>query len=116
MKIRFQADANLNEDIVNGVLRRVPEIDFQSAHDAGLERLSDPEVLRLAAREERILVTHDRKTMPLHFGKFIEAHTCPGVLIIAQDTEVHRAIEELILVWMASETEEYINSIRTLPL
>ena len=31
MKVRFQADADLNEDIVAGVQRRVPEIDFQTA-------------------------------------------------------------------------------------
>jgi hypothetical protein len=37
MKIRFQADADLNEDIVTGVLRRVPEIDFQTATEAQLE-------------------------------------------------------------------------------
>jgi hypothetical protein len=32
MKIKFQADADLNEDIVTGVLRRMPEIDFQTAN------------------------------------------------------------------------------------
>jgi len=31
MKIRFQADADLNEDIVSGVLRLEPSIDFQTA-------------------------------------------------------------------------------------
>jgi len=116
VKIKFQADANLNEDIVNGVLRRIPEIDFQTAHEANLHRASDPEVLTIAAGEGRMLVTHDRKTMPAHFGKFIESRTSPGVLIVSQNTEVVRAIEELILIWIASEAEEYINSIRAFPL
>ena len=40
MKVRFQADADLNEDIVSGVLRRVPEIDFQTANEAELESLT----------------------------------------------------------------------------
>ena len=62
MKIRFQADADFNEDIVSGVLRRLPEIDFQTASEAGLASLSDPEVLAKAAVEGRILITHDRKT------------------------------------------------------
>ena len=30
MKIRFQADADLNEDIVSGVRRREPSVDFQT--------------------------------------------------------------------------------------
>ena len=45
MKPRFQADADFNEDIVSGVLRRVPEIDFQTANEAELENLSDPRFL-----------------------------------------------------------------------
>jgi hypothetical protein len=45
MKVKFQADADLNEDIVTGVLRRVPEIDFQTATEAGLQALKDENVL-----------------------------------------------------------------------
>ena len=36
MKLRFQADADLNEDIVKGVLRREPGIDFRTATSEGL--------------------------------------------------------------------------------
>jgi predicted nuclease of predicted toxin-antitoxin system len=61
MKIKFQADADLNEDIVTGVLRRLPEIDFQTATEAGFEGLQDENVLEIASRENRILVTHDRR-------------------------------------------------------
>lgn len=84
MKIRFQADENLNEDIVTGVLRRAPEIDFEFADHAGLYKLSDLEVLAIAARDERILITHDLRSMPEHFARFIETRTCPGVFIISQ--------------------------------
>lgn len=54
MRIAFQADADLSDDIVKGVKRRVPEIDFQNASDAGLEELEDEVVLALAANENRI--------------------------------------------------------------
>lgn len=57
MKIRFQAVADLNEDIVAAVIRREPYIDFQTANQANLEGLQDPEVLAIAASENRILVT-----------------------------------------------------------
>jgi hypothetical protein len=97
-------------------VRRAPEIDFQSANEATLARLSDPAVLAQAAAEGRILVTHDRKTLPIHFGRFIQTRTSPGVLIVSQKAEVLRIIEDLILMWFASDAEEYINSIRTLPL
>jgi hypothetical protein len=37
-------------------------------------------------------------------------------LIISKRLEVAQAIEELILIWAASEAEEYVNSIRQLPI
>jgi hypothetical protein len=116
MKIRFQADGDLNEDIVTGVIRRVPEIDFQTATDAQLSGVVDEQVLVFCADEGRVLVSHDWQTMPYHFADFIAGQTSPGVLIIPQSLEVREAIEELILLWSASEAEEYVNNIRRLPL
>ncbi|MBD2488833.1 hypothetical protein [Aulosira sp. FACHB-615] len=48
MIIRYQADADLNQAIVTGVLRREPTIDFQTAFAAGLAGVKDPEVLAIA--------------------------------------------------------------------
>lgn len=114
MRVRFLADVNLNQHILSGVLRQVPEINFKTAHDAKLHGLSDANVLAIAAREGRILVTQDRRTMPADFGEFIKMNNSPGVLIIPQKMTMRQAIEGLILVWMASEAEEYDNSIRDL--
>jgi hypothetical protein len=116
VNIRYQADADSNDDIVTGVRRRVPEIDFQIAYETLLEGMEDPDVLALAAESGRILVTHDRRTMPTHFGKFIESRRSPGLFIISQHSDLLPINEELILIWAASEAEEYVNSIRTLPL
>ncbi len=116
MKLRFQADADFNEDIVMGARRRAPEIDFQTASEAKLAGLSDAEVLAQCAREGRVLVSHDRRTMPKHFAEFIASETSPGVFIVQRNTELRAAIEALILTWEASEAEEYVNSIRALPL
>jgi hypothetical protein len=68
--LRFLADANLDEGIVSGCRRREPTMDFLSAKDAKLEGVSDPDVLRIAAEQGRILVSHDFKTMPPTSGIF----------------------------------------------
>lgn len=115
MKVRFQADADLNQVIVTGTVRREPNIDFQTATMAGLEGLSDRDVLAMAAREGRVLVTHDRKTMPSQFAEFITTSTSSGVLILSQKLPVNSAIEALILVWEASTAEEWINQIMSIP-
>jgi predicted nuclease of predicted toxin-antitoxin system len=116
MKVQFQADADLNAEIVSGVMRREPSIDFQAAEEGNLRGRPDHEVLTLAAQQNRILVTHDRRTMPYHFADFIRHHTSPGVFIIAQNVMVRVAIEELLLVWTASDHEEWANLIVELPL
>ncbi len=116
MKLRFQADADLNESIVRGVLRRNPKIDFKTAQAAGLQSLKDTEVLANSAREGRVLVSHDRKTMPKAFGEMIRAAPIPGVILISQRTDVSSAIEWLVLIWTVTEAVEWENRIVTLPL
>ena len=95
MKPRFQADADFNEEIVSGLLRSHLELDFQTAEEAELRGLPDPDVLARAADDRRILVTHDRRTMPAHFANFIRRRECPGVIIISQRVSVRRAMDEL---------------------
>jgi len=114
--IRFQADADLNQNIIAGLLRREPFIDFQTAETAGFRSRDDPAVLRRAAQDGRLLVSHDRKTMPLHFAIFISNNVSPGVLIVPQRLSVRTAIEELLMVWSGSEADEWVNRICILPL
>lgn len=116
MKLRFLADADFNHDVVNGLLRREPGIDFRTAVGRELRGLSDPQVLALAASEGRCLVSHDRKTMPSAFAEFIMDKSSPGVFIVSQKVDHLAAIESLLLVWSASEAEEWANRICGLPL
>lgn len=116
MKIRFQADADLNEDILLGLTRIEPQIDFQTASEAGLRGLPDPEVLSFAAQDNRILVSHDRRTLPMHFAALIQNNTSPGVFIIGQNVSVRAAINELLLIWNCSESGEWTNLLVDIPL
>jgi Domain of unknown function (DUF5615) len=116
MKVRFQADADLNQDIVRAVRRRAPEIDFQTAHDAGLPGLDDEAVLAQAARESRFLISHDRRTMPRHFASFTTTKTSSGLILISQNLPIIQAVDDLILIWEASEAEEWVNRLDSLPL
>lgn len=116
MPPRFLADENLNAKIIAGLLRREPAIDFQTARDAGLFGLPDEEVLAVAARENRILVTHDRETMPVHFARFIVDTTSTGVLIISQTGAIRDAIEQILMIWSASQADEWRNQLVYLPL
>lgn len=116
MRVRFQADADLNQILLKATLRREPVIDFQTAHSAGLVALHDKEVLTKAAEQGRVLVTHDRKTMPKHFAEFIATRESAGVIVVPQKLSVNAAVDDLILIWSASESDEWINRIKSIPL
>src|SRR5437016_1646601 len=98
MKPRFQADADLNQNIVLATIRREPAIDFQSANSADLVKRPDPEVLAIAARTGRLLVTHDQRTMPWHFAEFIAAQVSPGLLVVPQHLPIAPVVENLLLI------------------
>lgn len=117
MKVRFLADADLNRVIVSGVLRREPSLDFLTAQSAGLRGMDDLEVLTLAADCQRVLVSHDAGSMPAHFRAFRNAgkHSS-GVFLIPQSLDVGTAIDELLLIWLASEASEWENRLVWLPL
>ncbi|MEW6363095.1 MAG: DUF5615 family PIN-like protein [Acidobacteriota bacterium] len=116
MTVRYQADADLNQIILLATVRRAPTIDFQTAVAADLAGVIDAEVLARAAFQGRVLVTHDRKTVPRRFAEFIARETSPGLILIPQYLSVASAAEDLVLIWSASEAEEWINRITVLPL
>ncbi len=106
-RIRFQADADFDMTIVRGLRRRQPAIDIQSADDAGLRGVPDLDVLASCARQGRVLLSHDKRTMPVHFATFMaNGGQSPGVFLIDQSVSIGVAIESLNLVWAASEPEE----------
>jgi hypothetical protein len=116
MKISFQADADLNQAIVTGVMRREATVDFQISNASLLSGLTDLEVLSFAAQENRMLVSHDQRTMPRYFAEFISPQTSSGVIIVLQSFPISDAIDNLIKIWQTSESEDWVNRIAYLPL
>ncbi len=113
MRVRFQADADLDG---RGLRRATPGVDIRTATDAGIEGLADSEVLRIAADFGRILVSQDRRTMPLHFSRYVAIAQSPGVILLREAIPISIAIDELALIWNASEAEEWINRLVWIPL
>jgi predicted nuclease of predicted toxin-antitoxin system len=115
VRMRFQADADLNPAIGRGLVRREPAIDWRQAQRFIPDATPDPEVLQFAADDARVLVSRDVNTMPRHFAAFTGMRSSPGVILIPPDTAVGEAIERLILVWLSSTAEEIENQIWWLP-
>jgi hypothetical protein len=61
--LRLLIDENVDHRILRGLKSRLPQIDYVVVKQIGLSGFPDLELLRWAAQENRIIVTHDKKTM-----------------------------------------------------
>jgi predicted nuclease of predicted toxin-antitoxin system len=106
--LRLATDEDFDGDIVRGLRRRLPGLDLVRVQDVGLSGTRDPDVLEWAAREGRVLLTHDFDTLVGHAWNRVRAgHPMPGVVAVRQDLGTGRAIQELELFAGASEEGEW---------
>jgi len=115
--LQLATDENFNGDIVRGLLFRLPDLNLVRVQDVGLEGAIDPTVLAWAAQNQRIVVTHDRATLPAFaFERVMAGEPMPGVFVINDRLPVGQAIEELVLVTTCSEASEWAGRVLYLPL
>lgn len=113
MKITYQADNDLDQRIIDALSRLIPDSPFKTAPEAGFHTgTSDADVLRIAAEDGRILVSHDLKTLPQHFAEFIEQNVSPGAIIIRQEVAIRDAARWLQFFFEAGTPEDFLNTIR----
>jgi hypothetical protein len=56
--------------------------------------MPDDEVLAYSSREGHVLISHNRKTMTEHLGRFISAgETSPGLIIVSTKPPAGRATD-----------------------
>lgn len=115
--LRFLTDEDFDATIVRGLLRRLPELDVLSVRDIGLSGATDPAVLERAARDERVLLTHDVNTMVGHADERIRrgGHHA-GLVKVPQALPVRRAIEELEYLAQVAEPADLKDRTLHLPL
>ena len=94
--IALLVDENFNEHIADGLIRRDPTLDLVHVRDVGMAATPDPEILKWAAEAGRILLTHDRNTIPsFAFDRVAADLPMPGVFLVKADMPIGQAIEEL---------------------
>ncbi|MBI3536554.1 MAG: DUF5615 family PIN-like protein [Chloroflexi bacterium] len=115
--LRFAADENFNGDIVRGVLRRNPDVDIIRIQDVGLSGTKDDTLLEWAAKQDRILLTHDVNTITRYVYERIQAgKSMPGVVEVNSELAMKQVIEDILLLAECSLEEEWEAKILYLPL
>jgi hypothetical protein len=54
--------------------------------------------------------------MPQHFATLIQERTSADVLLVPQRLPIVAVVEDLLLIWAATEAENWHNCITSLPL
>ena len=54
--------------------------------------------------------------MPAHFARYAAGATSPGVVLLRGAISIAAAIEELALIWSASDAVEWIGQLVWIPL
>ena len=113
MTVRFLADENIRASVIQGLQSREPAIDVLDVKTSGLRGTKDLALLEIAAEQDRILITYDRKTMPRHIrDRRAAGKPIPGVFVIPdRKSAIGDIIDWLILVWTASKAEEWRDQI-----
>jgi predicted nuclease of predicted toxin-antitoxin system len=115
--IRFLFDENFNGKIVRGLRARQPDADMIRAQDTELYGADDPAVLEWAAREGRLLITHDLDTMTKFANERIALGLpMSGVIFVRDTLPVANVIDDLQAVLGASDASDWVNRTDFLPL
>jgi hypothetical protein len=115
--LRLLTDENFNGIIVSGLLKRQPDLEIVRVQDVGLLGAEDSVILEWAAREDRVLLTHDAKTITKYaYERVLAGQRMPGVFELVRTLPFGRAIEEILLIAQASFEGEWEGQVRYLPL
>ena len=115
--IRFLLDENLNGKVVRGLRARRPDVDMIGVQDTEFSGAEDSAVLEWAAKEGRILLTHDLETMTRYANERIaQGLPMAGVIFVRDTLPVAKVIDDLLAILGASEASDWENRTDFLPL
>jgi hypothetical protein len=111
------ADENLNSAILRGLIRLKADLDIVRVQDVGLSATDDPLILEWAAKQDRVLLTHDVSTITKYAYERVRTDKyMPGVIEVSRKVPLGMAIEEILFIAEVCEQGELEGQIIYLPL
>jgi hypothetical protein len=114
MPLKYLIDENLRGKLAQPLLARSAAagfpLDFVTVGEPEAPALgtSDPDLLRWAQREDRVLVSLDRNTLPVHLAAHLASgSTSPGILLIRDTRPWEDVFDFLIVAGAIASPEEF---------
>lgn len=115
--IRLLADENFSSYILDALRARRSDLDVVRVQEVNLAHTPDPEILEWAAKENRIVLTHDKKTMrDFAYDRVVAGWPMPGVCIVRRSAPRGLVIEDLLILLEGLLAEEWPDQVYYVPL
>ena len=118
-QVQFLIDESLPLSLVAGLRRREPAIEVRRVGQDLIPSFGtpDPEILRFCEQNERLFVSLDRASIPDHVSAHLASgHHTSGVLLVTRQCTLRSIIDDLVIIWAASERDEWKDVLMYLPL
>lgn len=114
--LRFLADEDFDHRILRGLELREPALDVLTVQDAGRSGEEDPANLDFAAKEERVLLTHDKRLIGFVLERVESGKRMAGVFVVHQDSPIGQVVEDLLDLALFSIEGEWEGQVVFVPL
>lgn len=115
--MRFLADENFNDKLLDKLQNLLPELDILRAQDTDFTGASDPDLIEWAATQNRILLTHDVNTLAGYaYDRVRQGLPMVGIIEVNLKLGIGATVDELVLLIEASSPEEFEDQVRFIPL
>lgn len=116
--MRYLCDEHVAKALAVALSHREPAVEVYYVGEPGAPpyRTPDPDLIRFAGAEGLTLLTLDRNTLLGHLNDHWAAggHTW-GVFLLKPGASWQRLIDDLLLIWSASEAEDWRDRVEYLP-
>jgi hypothetical protein len=118
-RLCFLLDEHVPRAVQDQLLRLSPDVSVLTIGQPGapVKGTPDSDLLDWIEKSGYILVTENRRTIPIHLQAHFEAgRHIPGVLFLRRRVPLGQVIESLFLLWATSEAEEFQDRVLFIPL
>ncbi len=113
---RFAADENLHGEIYNRLRTELPDLDILRVQDTGITGRDDETMLAWVASEQRILLTHDKRTIvPIYSDRLVQGQPVPAVFMISNKARIDLIVSDLLMIIGCSAANEWVEKLHTYP-
>lgn len=119
MTIKYLLDENMSPIYQEQLLARQQDliVCMVGDKDVPFKGTKDPQILIWCEEKGFILVTNNRTSMPVHLTEHLAVgRHVPGILVLRQNANIGRVIEDLVAIAGAAFEDEYQDQIAYIPL